>query len=309
MRRLVAQVSVQPSDLVLPLFVKEGIPEPQPVSSMPGVVQHTRDSVRKAAADAVHAGVGGLILFGIPAVKDGRGSAADDAAGIVQLALGDLAADLGTDTVLMADLCLDEYTDHGHCGILTPDGEVDNDATLERYAAIAVAQAQAGAHVVAPSGMMDGQVGAIRTALDAAGFPNTAICAYSAKFASAFYGPFREAAECAPQFGDRAAYQEDPRSADEAVRETLLDLDEGADIVMIKPALAYLDIISRVAAAVPVPVAAYQVSGEYAMVEAAAANGWLDRDRIIMETLTAIRRAGASIILTYWAAEAARRLA
>ena len=309
MRRLVAQVSVQPSDLVLPLFVKEGIPEPQPVSSMPGVVQHTRDSVRKAAADAVHAGVGGLILFGIPAVKDGRGSAADDAAGIVQLALGDLAADLGTDTVLMADLCLDEYTDHGHCGILTPDGEVDNDATLERYAAIAVAQAQAGAHVVAPSGMMDGQVGAIRTALDAAGFPSVAICAYSAKFASAFYGPFREAAECAPQFGDRAAYQEDPRSADEAVRETLLDLDEGADIVMIKPALAYLDIISRVAAAVPVPVAAYQVSGEYAMVEAAAANGWLDRDRIIMETLTAIRRAGASIILTYWAAEAARRLA
>jgi porphobilinogen synthase len=309
MRRLVAQVSVQPSDLVLPLFVKEGIPEPQPVSSMPGVVQHTRDSVRKAAADAVNAGVGGLILFGIPAAKDGRGSAADDAAGIVQLALGDLAADLGTDTVLMADLCLDEYTDHGHCGILTPDGEVDNDATLERYAAIAVAQAQAGAHVVAPSGMMDGQVGAIRTALDAAGFPNTAICAYSAKFASAFYGPFREAAECAPQFGDRAAYQEDPRSADEAVRETLLDLDEGADIVMIKPALAYLDIISRVAAAVPVPVAAYQVSGEYAMVEAAAANGWLDRDRIIFETLTAIRRAGASIILTYWAAEAARRLA
>jgi porphobilinogen synthase len=309
MRRLVAQVSVQPSDLVLPLFVKEGITGPQPVSSMPGVVQHTRDSVRKAAADAVHAGVGGLILFGIPAVKDGRGSAADDADGIVQLALGDLAADLGTDTVLMADLCLDEYTDHGHCGILTPDGEVDNDATLERYAAIAVAQAHAGAHVVAPSGMMDGQVGAIRTALDAAGFPNTAICAYSAKFASAFYGPFREAAECAPQFGDRAAYQEDPRSADEAVRETLLDLDEGADIVMIKPALAYLDIISRVAAAVPVPVAAYQVSGEYAMVEAAAANGWLDRDRIITETLTAIRRAGASIILTYWAAEAARRLA
>jgi porphobilinogen synthase len=309
MRRLVAQVSVQPSDLVLPLFVKEGIPEPQPVSSMPGVVQHTRDSVRKAAADAVHAGVGGLILFGIPAAKDGRGSAADDPDGIVQLALGDLATDLGTDTVLMADLCLDEYTDHGHCGILTPDGEVDNDATLERYAAIAVAQARAGAHVVAPSGMMDGQVGAIRTALDQAGFPSVAICAYSAKFASAFYGPFREAAECAPQFGDRAAYQEDPRSADEAVRETLLDLDEGADIVMVKPALAYLDIISRVAAAVPVPVAAYQVSGEYAMVEAAAANGWLDRDRIIMETLTAIRRAGASIILTYWAAEAARRLA
>jgi porphobilinogen synthase len=272
---------------------------------MPGVFQHTRDSLRKAAHEAAEAGVGGLILFGIPAVKDGRGSAADDPDGIVQLALGDLAADLGTDTVLMADLCLDEYTDHGHCGILTRDGEVDNDATLERYAAIAVAQARAGAHMVAPSGMMDGQVGAIRAALDQAGFPSVAICAYSAKFASAFYGPFREAAECAPQFGDRAAYQEDPRSADEAVRETLLDVEEGADIVMVKPALAYLDIISRVAAAVPVPVAAYQVSGEYSMAEAAAANGWLDRDRIIMETLTAIRRAGAGIILTYWAAEAA----
>jgi len=309
MRRLVAQVSVQPSDLVLPLFVKEGITEPQPVSSMPGVVQHTRDSVRKAAADAVHAGVGGLILFGIPAVKDGRGSAADDADGIVQLALGDLAADLGTDTVLMADLCLDEYTDHGHCGILTPDGEVDNDATLERYAAIAVAQAQAGVHVVAPSGMMDGQVGAIRTALDAAGFPNTAICAYSAKFASAFYGPFREAAECAPQFGDRHGYQMDPANAREALTEVALDVDEGADMVMVKPALAYLDVIAQARATFDVPVAAYHVSGEYAMVEAAAANGWLDRDRIIMETLTAIRRAGASIILTYWAAEAARRLA
>jgi len=308
-RRLVASASVRPANLVLPLFVKEGIGEPAPVASMPGVVQHTRDSLRKAAAEAVAAGVGGLILFGIPAAKDARGSAADDPDGIIQVALRDLDAEVGRDTVLIADLCLCEYTDHGHCGTLTPSADVDNDATLERYAAIAVAQAQAGAHVVAPSGMMDGQVGAIRTALDAAGFPSTAICAYSAKFASAFYGPFREAAECAPQFGDRAAYQEDPRSADEAVRETLLDLDEGADIVMIKPALAYLDIISRVAAAVPVPVAAYQVSGEYAMVEAAAANGWLDRDRIIMETLTAIRRAGASIILTYWAAEAARRLA
>jgi porphobilinogen synthase len=308
MRRLVAQVSVQPSDLVLPLFVKEGITEPQPVSSMPGVVQHTRDSVRKAAADAVHAGVGGLILFGIPAVKDGRGSAADDADGIVQLALGDLAADLGTDTVLMADLCLDEYTDHGHCGVLTGSGEVDNDATLERYGSIAVAQAAAGAHVVAPSGMMDGQVGAIRAALDAGGYPDVAICAYSAKFASAFYGPFRDAAECAPQFGDRASYQQDPRSAD-ALREVALDVAEGADIVMVKPALAYLDVITQVAAVSPVPVAAYQVSGEYAMVEAAAAHGWLDRDRVIDETVTAIRRAGASIILTYWAAELARRLA
>ncbi|HTS98998.1 MAG TPA: porphobilinogen synthase [Streptosporangiaceae bacterium] len=308
LRRLVAQTSVQPSDLVLPLFVKEGISEPHPVGSMPGVVQHTRESLRKAAAEAVEAGVGGLILFGIPAVKDARGSAADDPAGIVQLALADLAAEVGQDTVLMADLCLDEYTDHGHCGLLTLTGEVDNDATLERYASIAVAQAEAGAHVVAPSGMMDGQVAAIRTALDRAGFSGVAVCAYSAKYASAFYGPFRDAAECAPQFGDRASYQQDPAGADEALREVRLDVGEGADIVMVKPALAYLDVISRVAAEVPLPLAAYQVSGEYAMVEAAAANGWLDRDRVIMETLTAIRRAGADIILTYWATEAARRL-
>jgi porphobilinogen synthase len=215
---------------------------------------------------------------------------------------------VGHDTVLMADLCLDEYTDHGHCGLLTGTGDVDNDATLERYASIAVAQAAAGAHIVAPSGMMDGQVAAIRSALDAGGFSEVAICAYSAKYASALYGPFREAAECAPQFGDRAAYQQDPAGSDEALREVLLDIDEGADIVMVKPALAYLDVISRVAATVHLPVAAYQVSGEYAMVEAAAANGWLDRDRMIMETLTAIRRAGADIVLTYWAAEAARRL-
>jgi porphobilinogen synthase len=301
-------VRVQPADLVLPLFVKEGIAEPQPVASMPGVVQHTRDSLRKAAAEAVAAGVGGLILFGIPAAKDGRGSAADDPAGIVQLALADLAAEVGDGTVLLADLCLDEYTDHGHCGILTPAGEVDNDATLQRYGSIAVAQAAAGAHVVAPSGMMDGQVGAIRSALDDAGFPEVAICAYSAKYASACYGPFRDAAECAPRFGDRAGYQQDPAGGREALREVLLDVDEGADIVMVKPALPYLDVISAVAAAVPLPVAAYQVSGEYAMVEAAAANGWLDRDRMIAETLTAIRRAGASIILTYWAAEVARRL-
>jgi porphobilinogen synthase len=308
LRRLVAPARVQPGDLVLPLFVKEGISEPQPVTSMPGVKQHTRDSLRKAAADAVDAGVGGLILFGIPAVKDGRGSAADDPDGIIQLALRDLAAEVGHDTVLMADLCLDEYTDHGHCGLLTGTGDVDNDATLERYASIAVAQAAAGAHIVAPSGMMDGQVAAIRSALDAAGFSEVAICAYSAKYASALYGPFREAAECAPRFGDRAAYQQDPAGSDEALREVLLDVDEGADIVMVKPALAYLDVISRVAATVHLPVAAYQVSGEYAMVEAAAANGWLDRDRMIMETLTAIRRAGADIVLTYWAAEAARRL-
>ncbi len=308
LRNLVAETAVRPADLVLPMFVKEGIAEPQPIGSMPGVVQHTRDSLRKAAAEAVDAGVGGLILFGIPAAKDGRGSAADDPAGIVQLALRDLSAELGDATVLMADLCLDEYTDHGHCGLLTPAGEVDNDSTLERYAAIAVAQASAGAHVVAPSGMMDGQVAAIRSALDGAGFTEVAICAYSAKYASGFYGPFREAAECAPQFGDRAAYQQDPPGSDEALREVLLDIDEGADLVMVKPALPYLDIISRVAATVHVPVAAYQVSGEYAMVEAAAAHGWLDRDRVIMETLTGIRRAGAGIILTYWAAEVARRL-
>ena len=308
MRRLVAQTSVRPADLVQPLFVKEGIAEPQPVVSMPGVVQHSRDSLRKAAAAAVDAGVGGLILFGIPAVKDASGSAADAPAGIVQLALADLAADLGADTVLMADLCLDEYTDHGHCGILTAAGEVDNDLTLERYASIALAQARAGAHVVAPSGMMDGQVAAIRAGLDGAGFPEVAICAYAAKYASAFYGPFRDAAECAPQFGDRAAYQQDHGSAAEALREVLLDIDEGADIVMVKPALAYLDIISLAARSVHVPVAAYQVSGEYAMVEAAAANGWVDRDRVIAETLTAIRRAGAGIILTYWATEMAARL-
>jgi porphobilinogen synthase len=307
LRRLVAQTSVQPSDLLLPLFVKEGIGEPLPVGSMPGVVQHTRDSLRKAAVAAVEAGVGGLVLFGIPAVKDGRGSAADDPAGIVNLALGDLAAEVGDATVLIADLCLDEYTDHGHCGLLTPAGEVDNDATLERYASIAAAQAAAGAHVVAPSGMMDGQVAAIRAALDQAGYPEVAICAYSAKYASAFYGPFRDAAECAPQFGDRAAYQQDPRAGD-ALREILLDVAEGADIVMVKPALPYLDVIAEAAANVPVPVAAYQVSGEYAMVEAAAANGWVDRDRVILETVTGIRRAGASIILTYWAAELARRL-
>ncbi|HEX3925938.1 MAG TPA: porphobilinogen synthase [Streptosporangiaceae bacterium] len=308
LRRLVTETSVRPADLVLPLFVKEGIAEPSPVASMPGVMQHTRESLRKAAVEAVESGVGGLILFGIPAAKDARGSAADDPAGIVQLAIGDLAAEVGGDTVLMADLCLDEYTDHGHCGMLTLTGEVDNDATLERYASIAVAQAAAGAHVVAPSGMMDGQVAAVRTALDGAGFGGVAIMAYSAKYASAFYGPFRDAAECAPQFGDRASYQQDPAGTDEALREVLLDADEGADIVMVKPALAYLDVISRIAAAVPLPVAAYQVSGEYAMVEAAAANGWLDRDRVITETLTAIRRAGADVILTYWAAEAARRL-
>ncbi|HEU5155455.1 MAG TPA: porphobilinogen synthase [Streptosporangiaceae bacterium] len=308
LRRMVARTRLHPADLMLPLFVKEGIGEPQPVASMPGVVQHTRETLRKAAHEAVEAGVGGLILFGVPAVKDGRGSAADDPAGIVQKALRDLSGDLGDSTVLSADLCLDEYTDHGHCGILTPSGEVDNDATLERYASIAVAQAAAGADVVAPSGMMDGQVAAIRAALDRAGYGSVAIMAYAAKYASAFYGPFRDAAECAPQFGDRAAYQQDPANAEEALREVRLDLDEGADVVMVKPALPYLDIVRRVRDMADVPVAAYQVSGEYAMVEAAAANGWIDRERVIIESLTGIRRAGADIILTYWATEVARRL-
>ena len=312
MRRLVAETRLAASDLVLPLFVKEGIGEAVPIPSMPGVVQHTRDSLRKAAVDAVADGVGGLILFGIPARKDARGSAADDPEGIVQLALRDLAAELGDSTVLMTDLCLDEYTDHGHCGLLvdTASGEqvVDNDATLDRYASIAVAQAQAGSQVVAPSGMMDGQVGVIRAALDGAGFPEIPVLAYAAKYASAFYGPFRDAAECAPRFGDRRAYQQDFANTDEAIREVELDLAEGADMVMVKPAMAYLDIVRRVSERFDVPVAAYQVSGEYAMVEAAAANGWLDRENLIIETLLSIRRAGADIVLTYWAAEVARLL-
>jgi len=272
-------------------------------------VQHTRDSVRKAAAEAVAAGVGGLMLFGVPAVKDARGTAADDPDGVLPLAVRDLVSEVGDATVVMTDLCLDEYTDHGHCGLLRPDGSVDNDATLERYASIAVTQAAAGAHVVAPSGMMDGQVGYIRAALDAAGFTDVAILAYSAKYASAMYGPFRDAAECAPQFGDRASYQQDPaRLAGEAVREATLDIAEGADMVMVKPAIGYLDVVRAIADRVEVPVAAYNVSGEYAMVEAAAANGWIDRERAIVELLTSIRRAGASIVLTYWAAEIAGRL-
>jgi porphobilinogen synthase len=309
MRRLTAQVHLDPADLVLPLFVKEGVAEPVPIPSMPGVVQHTRESVRKAVVEAVEAGVGGVILFGIPAVKDARGSAADDPDGVVQQALRDVVAEVGDATVVMADLCLDEYTDHGHCGLLTDSGGVDNDATLERYAAIAVAQATAGAHVVAPSGMMDGQVAAIRAALDRAGHTDVAILAYAAKYASAMYGPFRDAAECAPRHGDRAGYQQDPaRSSDEAVREALLDIAEGADLVMVKPALGYLDVVRRIADAVDVPVAAYNVSGEYAAIEAAAANGWLDRDRAIDELVTSVRRAGADIVLTYWAAELAARL-
>ncbi|TDC10896.1 porphobilinogen synthase [Nonomuraea longispora] len=309
LRRMVAGTRLHPAELILPAFVKERLAEPQPVASMPGVMQHTRDSLRKAAHEAAQAGVGGLMLFGIPAVKDARGSAADDPDGILQVALRDVTAEVGDSVVVMADTCLDEFTDHGHCGILTPSGDVDNDATLERYASIAVAQAAAGSQMVAPSGMMDGQVGAIRAALDGAGYGDVPILAYTAKYASAFFGPFRDAAECAPQFGDRSTHQQDPAGPlEEALRELRLDLAEGADAVMVKPAMAYLDVIARFRDEADVPVAAYQVSGEYAMIEAASANGWLDRDRTITESLVAIKRAGADLILTYWATEVARRL-
>ena len=308
LRAMVAENALRPAELVLPVFLKEGISSPVEISSMPGVVQHTRDSLRKAAAEAAEAGVGGIIVFGVPSSKDSRGSGADDPDGVSQVALRDIRAEVGDDLVVMADLCLCEYTDHGHCGIVTPDGNVDNDPTLARYASTAVAQAAAGAHMVAPSGMMDGQVGAIRAALDDAGYSGVPICAYSAKYSSAFYGPFREAAEGAPKFGDRATHQQDPANVTEALREVRLDLDEGADMVMIKPALSYLDVIRKVRDAVDVPVAAYHVSGEFSMIEAAAANGWVDRDKAIMEALTSIRRAGASVILTYWATEVARWL-
>jgi porphobilinogen synthase len=290
------------------MFVKEGATSPVPIASMPGVVQHSRDSLRKAAVDAVQAGVGGLMIFGVPTTKDAIGSGGTDPDGVLNVALRDLKTELGDDTVLMADTCLDEFTDHGHCGVLTPDGRVDNDATLDRYADLAIAQAEAGAHLVGPSGMMDGQIGAIRDALDVAGWTDTGILAYSAKYASAFFGPFREAVESSLR-GDRKTYQQDPGNVREALREVSLDLAEGADLVMVKPALAYLDVLRAVAEQSDVPVAAYQVSGEYAMVEAAAANGWLERDRAILETLTSIRRAGADVILTYWAVEAATWLA
>ncbi|RKS77037.1 porphobilinogen synthase [Actinomadura pelletieri DSM 43383] len=307
LRRLVAETRLSAADLVLPLFVKEGVSAPVPVGSMPGVLQHTRDSLRKAAREAVEAGVGGLMLFAVPATKDPVGRAATDSDGILNVAVADLVAEVGDATTVMADLCLDEFTDHGHCGVLTDDGHVDNDATLDHYARMAVALAEAGAHMVGPSGMMDGQVAAIRAALDAAGHTDVSILAYAAKYASAFYGPFREAVDSSLT-GDRKTYQMDPANAAEALREIRLDVAEGADIVMVKPAMAYLDVVRRAAETVEVPVAAYQVSGEYAMIEAAAANGWIERDRAITETLTSIRRAGASIVLTYWATEVARRL-
>ena len=291
---------------MLPLFVADGISEPRPISSMPGVVQHTRDSVRRAAAGAVAAGVGGLMIFGVPRDedKDATGSCGLRPDGILNLALRELAADLGDATVLMADTCLDEFTDHGHCGVVDSSGRVDNDATNTLYVKLAVAQAESGAHVVGPSGMMDGQVAAIRDGLDAAGFADVAILAYAAKFASAFYGPFREAVGSSLS-GNRRSYQQDGANGREALREISLDVDEGADLVMVKPAMAYLDVVRAAAEISPVPVAAYQVSGEYAMIAAAAANGWMDGRAAALETLTSIRRAGADIVLTYWAAEAA----
>jgi porphobilinogen synthase len=309
LRRLVEETRVAPAELVLPLFVKEGLADPRPIGSLPGVVQHSRDSLRKAAHDAVRAGVGGLMLFGVPAEggRDATGSGGVDPDGVLNVAIRDVLAEVGDATVVMSDLCLDEFTSHGHCGVLAGDGTVDNDATLAAYAEMAVAQAAAGAHLLGPSGMMDGQVGAIRRALDAAGYPDTGVLAYAAKYASAFYGPFREAVESTLD-GDRRTYQQAPGNLREALREVDLDVAEGADLVMVKPALPYLDVIAAVRERVDIPVAAYQVSGEYAMVEAAAANGWLDRELVMLETLTSIKRAGAQIILTYWATEAARLL-
>jgi porphobilinogen synthase len=307
LRRLVEETRVAPADLILPVFIKEGLAEPRAIESMPGVVQHTRESLRKAAAEAVQAGVGGIMIFGVPSTKDEVGSGGTDPDGILNVAIADVISEVGDSTVVMSDLCLDEFTSHGHCGVLAADGSVDNDATLRRYADMAVAQAAAGVHMVGPSGMMDGQIGVVRRALDDAGYTDVSILAYAAKYASAFYGPFREAVESS-LVGDRKTYQQDPPNVREALREVALDVAEGADIVMVKPALPYLDVVSAVRAAVDIPVAAYQISGEYAMVEAAAANGWIDRDRAMVETLTSIRRAGAQVVLTYWAVEAARLL-
>jgi porphobilinogen synthase len=307
MRRLAAETRLHPADFILPMFVKETLSEPTPIASMPGVLQHTLASVRKAAAEAVAEGLGGVMLYAVPARKDARGSAGTDPDGILQRAIAEVRDEVGDRTIIMSDLCLDEFTDHGHCGVLRDDGTVDNDATLERYAEMAVRQAEAGVHMVGPSGMMDGQVAVVRRALDESGFQDTGILAYSAKYASAFYGPFRDAVESSLK-GDRRTYQQDPANARESLREVRLDIEEGADMVMVKPAMSYLDIVRQVADAVEVPVAAYQVSGEYSMVEAAAAAGWMDRERTILETLTSVRRAGATSVLTYWAVEAARML-
>ena len=309
LRELVAETRLGVDDLVAPLFVREGIDSPQPITSLPGVVQHSLDSLQREVGELADLGVRAVILFGVPAVKDAIGSGAFDPQGIVQQALRRLRAEFGDRIVLMADLCVDEYTDHGHCGVVDADGNVDNDATLEIYGKAALAQADAGAHVVAPSGMMDGQVGAIRAALDGAGHTGVSILAYSAKYASGLYGPFRDAVDVQiAGGGDRKGYQQDWRNAREALAEVDADVAQGADVVMVKPALSYLDVIAAVRARVDIPVAAYHVSGEYAMIKAAAANGWIDHDTVALEQLTAIKRAGADVILTYftrWFAERA----
>jgi porphobilinogen synthase len=308
MRRLVAETRLHPAGLVLPLFVREGVEQPIAITSLPGVAQHSRTSLRAAAADAAALGLGGVMLFAVPTARDAVGSAATDPEGILNLAVADVRAEVGDSLVVMADLCLDEFTDHGHCGVLTPDGTVDNDATLVRYAAMGVALAAAGVDIVGTSGMMDGQVGAVRAALDTAGAQHVAVLAYAAKYASAAYGPFREAVD-SQLTGDRRSYQQDPANRRESLREVRLDVEEGADLVMVKPAGSYLDVLREVADLVDVPVAAYQVSGEFAMIEAAAERGWIDRDRAILESITSIHRAGADIVLTYWAAEVARWIA
>ena len=309
MRRMVAETRLHPADFILPAFVREGVSEPVPISAMPGVVQHTRDSLKRAAAEAVAAGISGIMLFGVPeeSKKDALGTPGTDPDGILQVALRDVRAEVGDELLVMSDLCLDETTDHGHCGVLDEHGRVDNDATLERYAEMAQVQADAGAHVVGPSGMMDGQIGVVRDALDQIGREDVAILAYTVKYASAFFGPFREAVGSSLK-GDRKTYQQDPANARDSMRELALDLEEGADMVMVKPAGPYLDILAKVAEVSDVPVAAYQISGEYSMIEAAAEKGWIDRDKAIFEALTGIKRAGAQNILTYWAVEAAQKL-
>ncbi|WMY77763.1 porphobilinogen synthase [Citricoccus sp. I39-566] len=305
LRRLVAETRLHPADLILPVFVREGLTEPVAITSMPGVVQHTQETLRRAAAEAAELGVGGIMLFGIPETRDATGSASLDPEGVLNRGIRGVKEEVGADVVVMSDLCLDEFTDHGHCGVLTADGVVDNDATLQIYGQMGVAQAEAGADMVGPSGMMDGQVAVIRQALDDAGRQDTAILAYAAKYSSAFYGPFREAVD-SQLTGDRKTYQMDPANRREALLEVSLDLDEGADMVMVKPAMSYLDILRDVAEASDVSVSAYQISGEYAMIEAAAANGWIDRDAAVAESVLSIRRAGADTVLTYWATELAR---
>jgi len=307
MRRLTAETRLHPAELILPVFVREGLQDPLPLQSMPGVVQHSLGSLRRVAADAATAGLGGIMLFGVPETRDAIGSAASDPDGILNVATRAVVAEVGDAIVVQTDLCLDEFTDHGHCGVLDSAGAVDNDATLERYRDMAIAQADAGSHLLGLSGMMDGQVAAVRDALDASGHTHTAILAYAAKYASSFYGPFREAVDSQLD-GDRRSYQQDPANRREGLREATLDLEEGADILMVKPAMSYLDVLADVAAMSDVPVWAYQVSGEYSMIEAAAAHGWIDRERAIHESLIGVKRAGADAILTYWALEMARSL-